>query len=72
MSFIFKYFIFTSAAAPLYGGHLSKLDKLNTCWVFMTTEGYHRFSVGEGEVRGIQLQHATSPLDATKFYTLDL
>ena len=27
---------------------------------------------GEGEWRGIQLQHATSPLDVTKFYTLNL
>ena len=41
----------------------------------MTTGGYHRFSfmlVGEGEVRGIQLKHAASPLDVTKFYTLNL
>ena len=27
---------------------------------------------GEGEVSGIQLQHETSPLDVTKFYTLYL
>ena len=26
---------------------------------------------GELEVRGIQLQDATSPLDVTKFYTLN-
>ena len=40
----------------------------------MKTEGYQRFSVmeGEGEVRGVQLQHATTPLYVTKFYTLQL
>ena len=27
---------------------------------------------GEGEVRGIQLQHDTLPLGVTKFYTLNL
>ena len=27
---------------------------------------------GESEVRGIQLQRATSPLDVTKFYTVNL
>ena len=27
---------------------------------------------GEGEVKGIQLQNVTSPLDVTKFYTLTL
>ena len=27
---------------------------------------------GEGELRGFQLQHAASPLDVTKFYTLNL
>ena len=27
---------------------------------------------GEGELRGIQLQHATSPLDVTKLFTLHL
>ena len=27
---------------------------------------------GEGEVRDIQLHHATLPLDFTKFYTLNL
>ena len=27
---------------------------------------------GEDEVRGVQLQHDTSPLDVTKLYTLDL
>ena len=27
---------------------------------------------GKGKVRGIQLQHATSPLDVTKLYTLNL
>ena len=27
---------------------------------------------GEGEVRDIQLQHATSPLDVTKLHTLNL
>ena len=27
--------------------------------------------VWKGRVRGIKLQHATSPLDVTKFYTLN-
>ena len=27
---------------------------------------------GEGQVRGVQLQRATTPLDLTKFYTLNL
>ena len=56
---MFKYFIFTEAAF-FYSS--------------MTTEGCHRFSCleEEGEVRGIQLQHAISPLDVTKFYTLNL
>ena len=27
---------------------------------------------GEGELRGIQLQHDTSPLDVNKFYTLNI
>ena len=51
----------------------SNLDKLKNFWVFMTTEGYQRFSLdGDGEVRDIQLQHETSPLDVPKFYTLNL
>ena len=43
---------------------LSSPDKLPPC-EFLCLEG-------EGEVRGIQLQHATSPLDVPKFYTLNL
>ena len=27
---------------------------------------------GEGEARGVQLQHATPPLDVTKLHTLNL
>ena len=34
----------------------------------MTVEGFSCLE-GEGEVRGIQLQHAASPLEVTKFYT---
>ena len=30
------------------------------------------FNVWEGELRGIQLQHATSPLEVNEFYTLNL
>ena len=33
---------------------------------------FSHFFKGEGEVRGIQLQHATSPLGVTKLYTLNL
>ena len=34
---------------------------------------FHRFSrVWKGRVRGVQLQHDTSPLDVTKLYTLNL
>ena len=39
-------------------------------WVFMTTEaptGSLSCLEGEGEVRGVQLQLATLPLDVTKF-----
>ena len=42
---------------------------------FMATEGSTgslSCLEGKGEVRVIQLQHATSPLDVTKFYTLNL
>ena len=39
----------------------------------MTTEGSHRFfHVWKRRLRGIQLQHKTSPLDVTKFYILNL
>ena len=41
----------------------------------MTTEastGSPSCLEGEGEVKGNQLQHDTSPLDVTKLYTLDL
>ena len=41
----------------------------------MTTEAATDFFScleGEGEVKGVQLQPATSPLDVTKFYTLKL
>ena len=41
----------------------------------MTTEattGSPSCLEGEGEVMGVQLQHATSPLDFTKLYTLNL
>ena len=41
----------------------------------MKPEGYHTCSScleEEGEVRGVQLQHDTSPLDFTKSYTLNL
>ena len=76
-SLFFNTFTFTTGAWSLYGGRhvflqYSKLDKVNT--VFMTTKAYDRFSCleGEGEVRVIQLQHATSPLDVSKIYTLNL
>ena len=38
----------------------------------ITTIGSLSCLEGEGEVRGNQLQHATSPLDVTKLYTLNL
>ena len=36
------------------------------------TTGSLSYLEGDGEVRGIQLQNATSPLDVTTFYTLNL
>ena len=32
----------------------------------------YKIREGESEVKGIQLQHATSPLDVTKLHTLKL
>ena len=49
----------------------SQMDKLNLLSCYDDWR-FHRFSfmLGRGgEVRGVQLQHATSPLGASKFYT---
>ena len=45
---------------------------LSFLWQLKATWGSLSCLEGEGEVMGIQLQHATSPLDVTKFYTLNL
>ena len=78
--FIFKCFIFISGAAPLSGGHhvftVAQTGQTKHCFrVFITTEsttGSLLCLESEGEVRGVQLQHGTSPLDVTKAYTLNL
>ena len=41
-------------------------------WQLKATTGSPSCLDGEGEVRGIQLQHAVSPLGVPKFYTLNL
>ena len=63
---LFTCFIFTPGTGPLHGGRHFEFS-----WQLKSTTASLSCLEGEGEVRGIQLQHATSPLDVTK-YTVNL
>ena len=78
--FMFKYFIFKysiyiifTEAAMFFT--VAQTGQTKPFCVSMTTEattGSLSCLEEEGEVRGVQLQHDTSPLDVTTFYTLNL
>ena len=71
--YIYKNLILTSVAGRLWGGHHVFKSRPNWfLWQWKATTGSLSCLEGEGEVRGIQLQHATSPLDVTNVYTLNL
>ena len=74
--FMFRYIIFTSGAGPFSEAAMfftvAKTGQTNPLYDdHKANTAYLSCLEGEGEVRGIQLQHATSPLDVTKFYTLN-